>query len=461
MIAGLLIGCLGGAVIWAIGLASLVGDVALGGLYGLIFALLVARRAVSPGAGLLWGLGYALLLWLAGPAGLFPLLDGGAPAMGMLGTARAHFPDLAAYLLCFGLPLGVTLGIFGSLRRPPGQARFSLPRALVVGGAAGVVGGWAFGKWMAQVNFFPLIAGLVGSSSVMVGMTLHFTIAVIIGASFGVLFQRDVRGFGSCLGWGLGYGIFWWFLGPLTLLPILQGGTPDWSYERGAALFGSLVGHIIYGLLLGLVYATLDRLWLGFFYHSDPINREVEGPGTRTLHSLGWGAAASLAGGLLFSLVMVATGFLPQVANLVGGSSPALGFVVHMGISTLIGMSYGVLFGYEAPDFGSSIAWGMLYGLAWWFVGYLTLLPILLGGPFVWTTEAAAAGLPSLVGHLIYGIATACVVLLLERRHVDWLRLDPRIAAREARRQRPIGTPAPALWLFAVGLGVMLPVMLG
>jgi hypothetical protein len=76
VIAGLLIGCLGGAVIWAIGLASLVGGVALGGLYGLIFALLVARRAVSPGAGLLWGLGYALLLWLAGPAGLFPLLDG-------------------------------------------------------------------------------------------------------------------------------------------------------------------------------------------------------------------------------------------------------------------------------------------------------------------------------------------------------------------------------------------------
>jgi len=455
-IAGLLIGCLGGAVIWAIGLVSLVGGVALGGMYGLIFALLAARRTVSPGAGLLWGLGYALLLWLAGPAGLFPLLDGGAPAMGMLGTARAHFPDLAAYLLCFGLPLGVTLGIFGSLRPPPGQARFSLPRALVVGGLAGIVGGWAFGKWMAQVDFFPLIAGLVGSSSVMVGMTLHFTIAVIIGASFGVLFQRDVRGFGSCLGWGLGYGIFWWFLGPLTLLPILQGSTPDWSYERGASLFGSLVGHIIYGLLLGLVYAAVDRLWVGFFYESDPINHEVEGPGTRTLHSLGWGAAASLAGGLLFTLVMVATGFLPQVASLVGGSSPALGFVVHMGISALIGMSYGVLFGYEAPDFGSSVAWG----LVWWFLGPLTLMPILLGGQFTWTTEAAGA-LPSLIGHLIYGAATACTFLLLERRHAGWLRLDPRIAAREARRQRPVGTPAPALWLFALGLGVMLPIMLG
>jgi uncharacterized membrane protein YagU involved in acid resistance len=460
-IAGLLVGCLGGAVIWAIGLASLVGGVALGGMYGLIFALLAARRTVSPGAGLLWGLGYALLLWLAGPAGLFPLLDGGAPAMGMLGTARAHFPDLAAYLLCFGLPLGVTLGIFGSLRPPPGQARFSLPRALVVGGAAGVVGGWAFGKWMAQVDFFPLIAGLVDSSSVMVGMTLHFAIAVVIGASFGVLFQRDVRGFGSCLGWGLAYGIFWWFLGPLTLMPLLQGTSPNWSYEQGSDLFGSLVGHVIYGLLVGLVYAALDRLWVGFFYDTDPINREVEGPGTRTLHSLGWGAAASLAGGLLFSLVMVATGFLPQVASLVGGSSPALGFVVHMGISALVGMSYGVLFGYEAPDFGSSVAWGLVYGLVWWFLGPLTLMPILLGGQFTWTTEAATVALPSLIGHLIYGAATACTFLLLERRHADWLRLDPRIAAREARRQRPAGTPAPALWLFVLGLGVMLPIMLG
>src|SRR5258708_31535009 len=27
-----------------------------------------------------------------------------------------------------------------------------------------------------------------------------------IGATFGLLFQRDVRGYGSCLGWGFGYG---------------------------------------------------------------------------------------------------------------------------------------------------------------------------------------------------------------------------------------------------------------
>lgn len=461
MISGLVAGGLGGSAIWTLGLASFVTGTALGGLYGLLFALLLWRRADGPGAGLLWGLGYALLLWLAGPAGLFPLMGGGAPAMGMLETARAHFPELVAYLLLFGLPLGLTLGILGGLRPLPGLARFGLSRALVVGGVAGVVGGWAFSKWMAQANFFPLIAGLVNSDSLMVGVALHFAIAVAIGMSFGLLFQRDIRGFGSSLGWGLAYGIFWWFLGPLTLLPLLDGRLPDWSYEQGAALFGSLVGHVVYGLLVGLVYAVLDRLWVGFFHDSDPINREVEGPGMRTLRSLGWGAAASLAGGLLFSLVMVATGVLSDVAGLMGGSSPVLGFGVHLAIGALIGMSYGVLFRHEATDFGSGIAWGMLYGLVWWFLGPLTLLPILLGDSFTWTTEAAGAALPLLIGHLIYGAATACVFLLLERRHADWLRLDPRIAAREANRRRPVGTPAPALWLFVLGLGVMLPIMLG
>jgi uncharacterized membrane protein YagU involved in acid resistance len=457
------VGTLGGAACMVVVHASIVTGVLLGALYGLIFALLAAPRVFSPGAGLLWGLGYAFLLWLSMPAGLLPVLVGGMPSMGMLDTARAHFPELVAYLLCFGTPLGLALGTWGAIRphAPADQARFSFPRAILGGGLAGVLGGWAFGTWMAQVNFYPLVAGLVSSDSAMVGVTLHFIFAIIIGASFGVLFQRDVRGYGSSMGWGVGYGLLWWFLGPLTIMPIWQGNALDWSASRGSALFGSLVGHIVYGLIVGLIYGAADRLWVGFFKASDPINREPHGPGRRVLQSLGYGASASVVGGLLFTMVLLATDSLPQVANIVGGSYIGLGFIVNMAMSALIGMSYGLLFRYEAPDFGSGVAWGMLYGLIWWFIGPMTLMPILLGGTFSWTTQTAEALLPFLIGHLIYGAATAVTFLALERRHADWLLLDPRIAAREARRTRPIGTPGPALWLFVLGLGALLPILLG
>ncbi len=259
----------------------------------------------------------------------------------------------------------------------------------------------------------------------------------------------------------MAYGLFWWFLGPLTIMPILLGNPVDWSYARGSELFGSLIGHIVYGLIVGLVYAAVDRLWVGFFTESDPIHREPEGPGSRFLYSLGWGATASLVSGLVFSLLMLAVGFLPRVAGLMGRSSVLVGFLIQMIFSVLIGMSYGLLFLREAPNFGSGILWGLLYGLIWWFIGPLTLLPILLGANFTWTTEAATSLLPSLIGHLIFGALTAFIFLLLERRYTRWLLLDPRIAAREARRRRRTGSPAPALWLFAIGLGVLLPILLG
>ncbi len=437
-------------------------SLALGILYGLVFALLLAAHAVHPGSGLLWGMGYAVLLWLAVPTGLLPLLQN-ASSMGMLDEARAHFPELVAYMLFFGFPLGLIIGIWNN-QGPSTREKmyFTFLRAIIVGGLAGLVGGWGFSIWFAQNNTFVLIAGIVNSHSSAIGIALHYVIAAIIGASFGALFQRDVRGSGSSVCWGLAYGLFWWFLGPLTVLPILLHHPIDWSYLYARTFFGSLIGHAVYGILLGLIYAWLNRLWVGFFIESDPINREVEGPGTLTLRSLGWGAAASVLGGLLFSIIMISTGVLPRVAALIGGSSPVLGFVVHLIISALIGMSYGLLFKHESPNAGSSVAWGLLYGLVWWFIGPLTLMPILLGSTVTWTIQASDILLPSLLGHLLYGAVTGLVFFWLEQRYAtNLLLLDKRINLRKERLLRPVGTPAPALWLFVLALGVLLPIMLG
>ena len=122
---------------------------------------------------------------------------------------------------------------------------------------------------------------------------------------------------------------------------------------------------------------------------------------------------------------------------------------------------YGLLFRDEASARGDAITWGCLFGLIWWYLGPMTLLPLLLTGVCDWSTDAASALLPSLLGHLIYGAVTALIFFLFDRRYTRSLLLDPRTSTRELRRLRPVGTPAPALWLFALSLGVLLPILLG
>jgi hypothetical protein len=459
---GLLIGALGGALQSLLLAESLAHSFLSGVLFGAAFGLFFAKRATSAGAGLIWGLAFAVLMWIAFPAGLVPLLAGAKASQLMLTDAREQFPQLVALLACLGAPVGLAVGLWSEVHVKDVDINFNWRRAIVAGGFAGVLGGLIFGRWVSSGDYFPLLAGygtLNFSRATII--LLHFGVAMFIGVTFGLLFQRDVRGYGSCMAWGLGYAIFWWFLAQLTLLPLAAHKPLDWSADQASSVFGSLVGHILYGLILGVAYATLDRFWVRLFIQSDPLNREVAGVGVRVLRSLGWGAAAGLAGGIVASPVLLATHALPKILGVDTSLSGFRGLLLHLLVSAAIGMTYGLLFRNEASSLGHGAAWGWLFGLIWWFVGPMTLLPLLLTGVCDWSTDAASALLPSLMGHLIYGASTALVFLLLERRYTKWLLLDPRIAAREARKIRPVGTPAPALWLFALALGVLLPILLG
>jgi hypothetical protein len=458
---GLAIGGFGGLLESAVISTSLLKSVLLGASFGFTFALLFVRRATSPGAGLIWGLGSAFLLWIltAGELCHFVVTNGHSTTM--IQDAQGRFPELVANILCFGMPVGAGLGIRGALRVPKPDRKFAWGRAIVAGGLAGTLGGVVFGKWVSSGNYYPLLMGLGELSSRHMTIALHFAIALLIGVTFGLLFQRDVRGYGPCMGWGLGFAIFWWFFGPLTLLRLAAGLPLDWSAEQGSAVFGSLVGYILYGLILGVAYASIDKIWVRLFIQSDPLNREIEGPGLHVLRSLGWGAVAGLVGGLASMPVMIATGVLPKVA---GVNSDLIGFrgaFIHLCVSATIGMTYGLLFREETSTPGHAMAWGWLFGLIWWYLGPMTLLPLLLTGVPDWSTRAASALLPSLLGHLIYGAVTGLISFLFDRRYVRSLLLDPRTSARELRRLRPLESPAPALWLFALSLGALLPILLG
>jgi len=399
---------LGGGMVQSLALGTpLTHGLAVGGLFGLAFGFFFARRATSAGAGLIWGLSAAFLMWLVFPAGLRPIFAAGFHSMAALGDARDEFPLLVGYLVCLGMPVGLALGIRGGLRPTAADPHFHWGRAIVAGGLAGLLAGFIFDRWMSAGDYFPLLAGVNELPSRTVSMGLQFGIAVLMGVIFGILFQRDVRGYGSCMGWGVGYAILWWFLGPLTLLPLITRTPLDWSADNGSAVFGSLIGHILYGMILGVTYATLDKMWVRLFIQSDPLNREAHGPGLRVLQSLGWGALAGFAGGIVSSPIMLQTGVLSKVAGIDTSLTNLHGLALHLLVSASIGMSFGLLFRNESPNLGSGIAWGWLFGLMWWYLGPLTLLPLMLTGVCDWSTDAASALLPSLIGHLIFGALTA------------------------------------------------------
>ena len=162
---GLLVGALGGVSVSALLATSTVHGLTLGALFGLTFGLFFALRAANPGAGLMWGLSCAFLLWVVLPAGMIPLLGGSARSATMLRDARDRFPELVAYLICLGLPVGVALGWLGNRRYRATQPDFHWGRAVVAGGFSGMLSSLIFSRWMYVGEFFPLLSGMGEMSS--------------------------------------------------------------------------------------------------------------------------------------------------------------------------------------------------------------------------------------------------------------------------------------------------------
>jgi hypothetical protein len=147
-------------------------------------------------------------------------------------------------------------------RRDDGAgAGISWVQRLVAGIIGGVVGGLAFGALMAMMGMLPMVASIVGSKSALVGFVYHMFNSVIIGALFGLILGGLSHTYTQGAMFGLLYGVVWWVLGPMILMPLLLGmGSEGIASQFGAAfsaaMLMSLVGHLIYGLLTGLVYVA-------------------------------------------------------------------------------------------------------------------------------------------------------------------------------------------------------------
>lgn len=140
------------------------------------------------------------------------------------------------------------------------------------GVVGGLIAGVVFGVMMQmmtaptpdgkEVPMMQMVAMVVSSESMAVGWAYHLFNSAVIGAIFGWALGKRSDSYGAGLGWGAACGIFWWLLGAQILMPIFLGMPPFASIMKPPmrmVAVGSLMGHLIFGLILGATLVWLLR----------------------------------------------------------------------------------------------------------------------------------------------------------------------------------------------------------
>jgi hypothetical protein len=222
--------------------------------------------------------------------------------------------------------------------------RASVLRALAAGAPAGAVGGLALGALLAR-------RGVPQPNAV-----LALLAAALGGCVFGLLFHRRSPSEGLFL--GVAYGAVGWWLGPLTLLPLLGHRPLAWTMAAAQRQFAGLLGFLLYGAATGLAYAVFRG---------------------RSPRRLPLAAARGVLAGLLVGLVLRTSG------NLVVG--PMLGLAMAL----------------EAPRPPKGVGAALIRGQGYGFLAWV----VLLGAGQRWTVEQARGSFPTLLACLVLGIAVA------------------------------------------------------
>ncbi len=121
------------------------------------------------------------------------------------------------------------------------------------------------------------------------------------------------------------------------------------------------------------------------------------------------GIIPGVIAGYLF-LAYAGPGMQDRVGGMIGADA-FIGFILHIVISMVIGAVYTGLF-MQYVDLGNPlvniVVGGLIYGLIWWIVGGLIIMPLIAGGEMLQIDLTH----PSLFGHIIFGHALAFLVVL-------------------------------------------------
>jgi uncharacterized membrane protein YagU involved in acid resistance len=269
--------------------------------------------------------------------------------------------------------------------------------AAVRGALAGLLGGLAVGPALDRLGLLPAVAHLVGRRSDTVGFAVHLVIAALLGAGFAVLIRRQRAGVGQTVFWGLAYGMFWWYLGPLTMLPLLSGLPAGWNIPAAQAVFPWLVGHLLYGATTALALAGLTLLSRPTA-HPNRLPGAARGTAHRGSPTVVRGLIAGVAATWLLSSTITGSGTI-----LAAGGGRWLAWL----LGALVGVGYALLFPTASQATGPAAVQGAGYGFLLWVTVPLTAVPLFRDGRLLWSATEVHDVFATLPAYVLLGSCTA------------------------------------------------------
>ncbi len=121
---------------------------------------------------------------------------------------------------------------------------------LMKGIIPGIMSGYVFMAFMGP-GMADMVGGMI-SADALIGFILHIIISAVIGALYTGLFTEYVKMNNPLVDIAVGgliYGVIWWILGGLIIMPAIAGG----EMLQISLTDPSLFGHIIFGHVLAFL----------------------------------------------------------------------------------------------------------------------------------------------------------------------------------------------------------------
>lgn len=127
-----------------------------------------------------------------------------------------------------------------------------------------------------------------------------------------------------------------------------------------------------------------------------------------------YGACAGIGGGLVFGLTLTALmpGAMQALGRIIAVESVTGGWIYHLFNSAVIGALFGLVLGGLPVGYLTGALWGGLYGLAWWVLGGLVLMPLMMGFPDMVLSLGSSSPV-GLLGHAAFGVITGTGFVIL------------------------------------------------